>query len=382
MKSDGFKRSDISSTKRWVIKVGSSLITNDGKGIDVNFIDNLVTQVVQLHNKGIELCIVSSGSIAEGRKRLGIKPKNISELQAAAAVGQTGLVEQFGKSFAAFDKHAAQILLTHEDLADRQRYLNAKTTIGSLLAMQVVPVINENDTVVTKEIQFGDNDTLAALIANVIEADVLVLLTDKKGLYNKDPSIDTQAEFISDINTDDQLLDTFAGESRSGLGRGGMITKVRSARMAARSGANTIIASGREPDVLHNIFLGKPIGSLLHTSIAPLTARRQWMLGQLRTKGCLQLDEGASHALLTKGVSLLPVGVESVTGHFQRGDLVDCITASGTTIARGLVNYSSQETKRILGADSRTIEKHLGYISESELIHRDNLVLVSIKPNT
>ena len=376
MTSDAFNRSDIASTKRWVIKIGSSLITNDGKGIDAGFVDNLVEQVVRLQNKGIDICIVSSGSVAEGRKRLGIKPKQISELQAAAAVGQTGLVEQFGKSFAKFDKQTAQILLTHEDLADRQRYLNAKTTIRSLLAMKVVPVINENDTVVTKEIQFGDNDTLAALIANLVEADILVLLTDKKGIYNKDPSINSQAELISDINTNDHMLDVFAGESRSGLGRGGMITKVRSARMAARSGSNTIIASGRELNVLHNIFIGESIGSLLHASIAPLKARRQWMVGQLRTKGSLQLDKGASNAILTKGVSLLPVGVEVATGNFQRGDLVDCITESGATIARGLVNYSLQETQKILGADSRTIKDHLGYISEAELIHRDNLVLV------
>ena len=373
---DRLDRSAIASTRRWIIKVGSSLITNDGKGLDACFIDNLIAQAVRLQQQGVDLCIVSSGSIAEGRQRLGLQPKSMSELQAAAAVGQAGLVEQFSKSLAVFGRQAAQILLTHEDLADRHRYLNAKTTIRSLLAMQVMPIINENDTVVTNEIKFGDNDTLAALIANLTEADLLVLLTDKQGLYDEDPSINPQAQLIKEADCDDEKLDKYAGQSRSGLGRGGMVTKIGSARLAARSGSSTIIASGRDPDILQNIFSGEQVGSLLRASIAPMTARRQWMAGQLRTKGSVQLDSGAANAVLHRGVSLLPVGVEAVKGIFHRGDMVDCLDASGGIIARGLINYNYQETEKILKADSRAIKERLGYIIEPELIHRDNMVIV------
>jgi glutamate 5-kinase len=367
----------IKRARRWVIKIGSSLLTDNGRGLDVAAIQGWVAQVHALQQQGVEVVLVSSGAVAAGMARLGWhkRPSTVHELQAAAAVGQMGLVQAYENAFQAYGAHTAQILLDHDDLSNRERYLNAQSTLKTLLRLKVVPVVNENDTVVTEEIRFGDNDTLAALVANLVEADVLILLTDQEGMYDSDPRTNSAAQLIDNLPASSAELDNMAGEGGL-LGRGGMITKVRASRLAARSGANTVIVGGRIDNVLLLLYEGASVGTLLLAGQQPQAARKRWLAGQLQSRGELMLDEGAVNVLRRSGKSLLPVGVVSVTGQFTRGDMVICRAATGQEIARGLVNYSYQEAQKIIGKSSDSIESLLGYKNEEELIHRDNLVLV------
>ncbi len=371
-------RENFKHAKRIVVKIGSSLLTKGGKGLDKTAIAQWVEQMAALRKSGVDVILVSSGSVAEGVWRLGLKarPTTLHELQAAAAVGQMGLVRVFDDTFQQHDVHASQVLLTHDDLSNRQRYLNARSTLLTLLQFGVVPVINENDTVATEEIRFGDNDTLAALVANLVEADLLLILTDQQGLFTADPSVDTDATLISQINVNDERLESMAGESRSGLGRGGMSTKVSAARLAARSGAATVIAAGATNNVIQAVLNGDVIGTHFLPDIEPLLARKRWLAGQLQVKGQLVLDNGAVEMLKNNGKSLLAVGVKWATGQFERGELVSCLDQNGVEIARGLVNYGSEETQKIAGKSSADFQLILGYADDLELIHRDNLVLI------
>jgi len=371
------KRQKLTTARRWVIKIGSALLTDNGVGLNREDIAKWVEQMAHLRQQGVELVLVSSGSIAEGMCRLGWqqRPHALHALQAAAAVGQMGLVQAWESSFSKFGLHTAQILLTHDDLSNRTRYLNARSTIRSLLELGVVPVINENDTVITDEIRVGDNDTLAALAANLVEAEHLIILTDQAGLYEQDPRQHKHAELIQEAAADDARLDAMAGEAGGQLGRGGMATKLRAARLAARSGTCTVIASGREPDALLRIRAAEQLGTLLTANQVPLAAHKQWLAGHLQLRGKLMLDEGAVKVLKTAGKSLLAVGVTGVEGQFSRGEVVACLDSHGREIARGLVNYSSDEVRRLLGQSSEQIEKILGYVAEPELIHRDDMVV-------
>jgi len=366
------------AAKRLVIKIGSSLLTNDGRGLDLAAIEAWADQMAQLALAGKAVVLVSSGAIAEGMSRLAWKkrPQSIHELQAAAAVGQMGLVQVYESCFRRHGLHAAQILLTHDDLADRKRYLNARSTLATLLKLKVIPVINENDTVATDEIRFGDNDTLGALVTNLIEADVFVILTDQEGLFSADPRKDPTASLVRMATAGDPQLETMAGGAGSALGRGGMLTKVLAAKRAARSGAHTIIVSGREPQALLRLATGEHIGTFLQSGRATLAARKQWIADNLVLHGRLHLDAGAVRALRDDGKSLLPIGVGAVDGEFDRGALVSCVSPDGQEIARGLINYSASETTRLIGCPTSEIEARLGYVDEHELIHRDNLVLL------
>jgi glutamate 5-kinase len=368
-----------SECKRWVIKIGSSLLTDEGRGLDVAAIDSWVDQMVALRRDGLELLLVSSGAVAEGITRLGWseRPHALHELQAAAAVGQMGLIQAYESRFQTYGLHTAQVLLTHDDLANRQRYLNARSTLRTLLGLNVIPVVNENDTVTTEEIRFGDNDTLAALVANLIEAELLVFLTDQQGLFSSDPRANADAELIQEAQAGAAQLESMASGSGGVLGRGGMLTKVRAAARAARSGTLTVIASGREENILKRIAADDFRGTRLYSASEPLAARKQWLAGQLQVRGSLTLDPGAIKVLQGAGSSLLPVGVTRVEGEFERGDLVVCFGPGGEEVARGLVNYSAAESRRIIGHASKRIESILGYVDEPELIHRDNLVLLT-----
>ena len=370
-------RKDITQSKNWVIKIGSALLTNDGRGLDADAIRRWVAQMVALREAGIQITLVSSGAVAEGMQRMGLqtRPHAIHELQAAAAVGQMGLVQCYESAFQEHGIHTAQILLTHEDTANRERYINARSTLRTLHEMNVIPVVNENDTVVTDEIRFGDNDTLAALVANLVDADLLVILTDQEGLFDSDPRSNKDAKLIGIGAANDDTLMAMAGEG-SALGRGGMLTKLRAARLANRSGTSTMIASGRRESVLKDIQSGTDIGTLLTCNTETLTARKQWLAGQINLRGSLHLDAGAVSKLSQQGCSLLAVGVTAVDGDFLRGAVVSCIDDAGREIARGLVNYNADESRRIIGQSSEHIEQLLGYVGEPELIHRDNLVLV------
>jgi glutamate 5-kinase len=365
--------------RRWVIKIGSALLTANGRGLAVDALDDWVEQIVALRKQGREILLVSSGAVAEGMTRLGWtrRPHALHELQAAAAIGQMGLIQAYESRFQRYGLHTAQVLLTHDDLADRQRYLNSRSTLRTLLRLGVVPVVNENDTVATEEIRFGDNDTLAALVANLVEADLLVLLTDQAGMYDKDPRKDAQAALVTEAHAGDAALEAMAGDAGGALGRGGMLTKVRAAARAARSGTLTVIASGKEEKILLRLAAGETPGTRLFPARAPLAARKQWLAGRLQVRGRLTLDEGATNVLRAAGRSLLPVGVTGVEGDFERGDLVVCYGPAGVEVARGLVNYNAGETRRIIGHPSHRIEEILGYVDEPELIHRDNLVLMS-----
>lgn len=371
-------RSEFAKSKRIVVKIGSALLTDGGKGLNQAAIAVWVAQMAKLKQQGIEVVLVSSGSVAEGMSRLGLtaRPKALHELQAAASVGQMGLVQNFESNFQAHGVHTAQVLLTHDDLSDRKRYLNARSTLLALLNYRVVPVINENDAVATDEIRFGDNDTLAALVANLVEADLLIILTDQLGLFDSDPSVNANAVLIEQISSDDERLEAMAGGSRSGLGRGGMATKVSAARLASRSGASTVIASGDIENVLTKVIAGEQIGTYLYANIEPIVARKQWLAGQLQAKGRLVLDAGAVNVLRTSGKSLLAVGIKAVEGYFNRGELVVCLDSEGVEVARGLVNYKSDEVALIKGCASSQFENILGYADDEEVIHRDNLVLV------
>lgn len=372
------ERRVVRSAQRWVVKIGSSLVTDGGKGIDPEAIARWAAQVAGLRAQGREVLLVSSGAIAEGMKRLGwvSRPHEIHELQAAAAVGQMGLAQAYESGFSKWRLKTAQILLTHEDIADRRRYLNARSTLHTLLQYGVVPIINENDTVVTDEIKLGDNDTLGALVTNLIEADVLVILTDQEGLFTADPRKDASATLVEFGHAMDPQWMAMAGGAGSGIGKGGMLTKVRAAQRAARSGAATVIASGRESEVLLRLAAGESVGTCLAADLAPIAAKKQWMADQLQLRGRLTLDAGAVKVLLEQGKSLLPIGVAAVDGEFERGDVVACMTPDGREIARGLVNYGASDARRILRKPSHEIEAILGFIEETELIHRDNLILI------
>jgi glutamate 5-kinase len=368
----------LTQAPRIVVKIGSSLLTNDGQGLDRSAIAQWAGQIAALRRAGREVVLVSSGAIAEGLQRLGWsrRPSALHELQAAAAVGQMGLVQVYERCFDAHGLRTAQILLTHEDLADRRRYLNARSTLRTLLQLGVIPIINENDTVVVDEIRFGDNDTLGALVTNLIEADCLVILTDQPGLFTADPRRDPAARLVGHARADDPALEAMAGGSGTAIGTGGMATKVMAARRAARSGAHTIIVSGREPRVLERLAQGEALGSHLEAATRPLAARKQWLADHLQVRGRLHLDAGASQALVRDGKSLLPIGVSAVEGEFGRGEVVSCLDPAGREIARGLSNYAADEARRILRLPSSAIEAALGFIDEDELIHRDNLVIV------
>ena len=367
----------LKNAHRVVVKVGSALVTNDGRGLDFEAIARWATQIAALQKAGKEVLLVSSGAIAEGVLRLGWKsrPKRLFELQAAAAVGQMGLVQAYETRFAGHGIKTAQILLTHADLADRERYLNARDTLIEILRLGCVPIINENDTVVTDEIKVGDNDTLGALVTNLVEADAFVILTDQKGLYTADPRKDPTAVFVAQAVAGDPALEKMAGGAASTLSKGGMITKILAAKRAARSGAATIIASGREKDVLIRLSQGEAIGTELSPRQAPMHARSQWLADHLRCEGRVILDAGAAAALLKRKTSLLPVGVKAVEGDFVRGDVVACTDEKGVESARGLANYASSEIRMIKGKHTEEIEGVLGYCAQPEFIHRDNLVM-------
>ncbi|QOR41000.1 glutamate 5-kinase [Billgrantia diversa] len=370
-------RDALRGARRVVVKIGSALLTNDGRGLDEAAIGGWVDQIAALHRQGVEVVLVSSGAVAAGMVRLGwqARPSAVHELQAAAAVGQNGLTQCYEHHFARHGLLTAQVLLTHDDLSNRKRYLNARSALRTLVDLRVVPVVNENDTVVTDEIRFGDNDTLGALVANLLEAEALVILTDQEGLFDADPRHNPAATLVSEGRADDPALAAMAGGGGA-LGRGGMTTKVQAARLAARSGAVTVIASGRQSDVLLRLTRGERLGTLLCPEEAPMAARKRWLAGQLQVRGSLTLDAGAVKVLRGSGSSLLAVGVKALTGDFVRGDMVLCLDEQGQRIAKGLVNYGADEARRILGQPSHQIEAILGYMEAPELIHRDNLVVL------
>ncbi|MEN9773283.1 MAG: gamma-glutamate kinase [Pseudomonadota bacterium] len=369
----------VAGARRLVVKVGSSLVTNEGRGLDRIAIARWAGEIARLREGGREVVLVSSGAVAEGMKRLGWskRPSDMHELQAAAAVGQMGLAHVYESCFADLGLRSAQVLLTHDDLADRKRYLNARSTLLTLLRLGVVPVINENDTVVTDEIKFGDNDTLGALVTNLIDADALVILTDQLGLFTADPRRDPDARLLDTVRAGDPRLEAIAGGTGSSIARGGMITKVLAARRAASAGAHTVVASGRAERVLQRLAAGESVGTQFIAALPRLAARKQWLADHLQLRGAVRVDEGALQALRAAGSSLLPIGVTQVSGEFERGEAIAIVDAAGHEIGRGLVNYSATETRRIMRRPSSEIESLLGFSEAPELIHRDNLVLHS-----
>ena len=364
--------------KRWVIKIGSALLTKDGKGLDYAAMAEWTKQIATLREQDIEVILVSSGSVAEGMSRMGwtSRPKELAELQAAAAIGQTGLIEAYQSEFKKYQIQAAQVLLTHDEVSSRKRYLNARNTLRALLKFKALPIINENDTVALEELRLGDNDTLAALVANITEADLLVILTDQEGLFTKDPRHNDDAILISEESASNSDLLSYVGEIATTLGSGGMATKLIAAQRAAKSGCATIIASGRKTDVISQISQGENIGTFLKPNDSQLSARKQWIASQVQASGSLTLDIGASKAIQTQGTSLLPIGVESAEGSFKRGDVVDCKNQNGELIARGLINYTSDEVSKLFKQPSNKISDIVGYAGDTELIHRDNLVVL------
>jgi glutamate 5-kinase len=371
-------RTEVQEAKRWVIKIGSAVLTDDGRGLDRTSIQHWVEQIVELRNRGVEIVLVSSGAVAEGMSRLGWKnrPEALHELQAAAAIGQMGLVQAYESCFQQYGIHTAQILLDHDDLSNRERYLNARSTMQTLIELGAISVVNENDTVVTDEIRFGDNDTLAALVANLVQADLLVILTDQDGLFDKDPRSHADAALIPRAAASDETLEGMASGAGGRLGRGGMSTKIRAAKLAARSGCHTIIASGRRQSLLRTLHDDSTPATLLVADEKPMAARKRWLAGQLQMRGQLVLDAGAVTVLRSQGKSLLPVGVKDVVGEFSRGDIVACLDVSGKEIARGLVNYAAEDARRIMGRSSDEIGVILGYVNAAELISRDNMVIM------
>ena len=370
-------RKKLIQTRRWVVKLGSALLSNEGCGLRVDSLSSWVKQLYQLRQKGHEIIIVSSGAIAEGITRLGWKkrPHAVHELQAAAAVGQMGLIKAWGSCFHEYQIQTAQILLDHEVISNRERYLNARSTLRTLIKLGVVPIVNENDTVSTEELRFGDNDTLASLVTHLVDADLMILLTDQEGLYEADPRQNPRAQFIREAEAGDKSLEIYAGEG--GLfGRGGMLTKLRAASIAAKSGVSTVIASGLAEDVLTRISQGEHCGTLLSSHQEALTARKQWLVGQSQINGVLKIDQGAADALSQQGKSLLAVGVIEIEGDFKRGEIVSCVNPRGKEIARGLANYDAVDTRKIMGQASDKFESLLGYVDAAELIHRDDLVLL------
>lgn len=371
------QRAELIQSRRWVVKIGSALLTNDGQGLNREAMAGWVKQMVALRQAGVEIVLVSSGAVAEGIKRLGwtARPKELPALQAAAAVGQMGLAQAWESLFASDGIMTAQVLLTHEDLSNRHRYLNARSTLNFLLAQGVIPVINENDTVATDEIRLGDNDTLGALVANLVGAEVLAILTDQQGLYTADPRNNPDAYLLHQVKVSDPAIVDMASPNGGALGRGGMATKVRAAQRAARSGSVTLIAAGREANVLLRLRAGEILGTLFEPDVEPMSARKQWLGSQLQSRGILTLDAGAVAALREQGKSLLPVGIVAVQGNFERGDVVVCVDMAGQEVARGLVNYDASESHLLKGQPTSAIESLLGYSEEDCLIHRDNLVI-------
>tara|TARA_B110000261_G_scaffold113782_1_gene127103 strand:- start:3081 stop:4217 length:1137 start_codon:yes stop_codon:yes gene_type:complete len=372
------KKFKFSQAEKIVIKLGSSIVTNDGRGLDEKCLSSLIKQIAILNSHKKKIVLVSSGAIAAGLKKLKIKkrPNALSELQSAAAVGQMDLVQVYERLFSQNNLVAAQVLLTHDDLSDRKRYLNARSTIFNLINKNVIPVINENDTVASEEIRFGDNDSLAAMVANLIEADLLVLLTDQEGLFSSDPRADNNAKLIDHAYVDDNNLDKLASGTNSEIGTGGMTTKIMAARRAALSGTHTIIASGRRVNILENLRNDQDIGTFLQSREFKLVARKKWLADNLKLKGKIYIDQGAEKALVDQGKSLLVAGVVKVTGNFDRGEVIQCVNESGSEILKGLVNYNSEEVKRIIGVSSDKIETILGYVNESSLIHRNNMIII------
>jgi len=370
-------RAALSQTRRLVVKIGSALLTRDGQGLNHEGIQDWAGQMAQLRARKLDLVLVTSGAVAAGMQRLGrsSRPHALHELQAMAAVGQMGLVQAYESAFQRHGLHTAQVLLTHDDLANRNRYLNSRSTLRTLLDLGVIPVVNENDTVATEEIRFGDNDTLAALVANLVEADLLLILTDQAGLYDGDPRQHPQAQLVPEGEAGDKRLLDMAGGSGT-LGRGGMRTKLLAAEKAARSGAATIIVSGREKNVLARVLSGEVLGTCLRPAHGRVAARKQWLAGHARVPGTLRLDAGAVRVIRESGKSLLPIGVQAVEGSFTRGEIVSCLDPDGREVARGLVNYNSDDTTRIIGQATDKIESILGYVDEPELIHRDNMVVL------
>lgn len=370
-------RQNVANARRWVIKIGSAVLTDNGQGLSERIIQLLAKDVVELRERGCEVILVSSGAVAAGLARLGIRerPSALDELQAAAAVGQSSLVQAYETAFAPAGYFCAQILLSHDDVKSRDRYLNARATLQTLLSQGVIPIVNENDTVVTDEIRFGDNDTLAALVANLIDADALLMLTDQQGLYDADPRTYSDAKLVEETDAHNTMLDSMVSEG-SALGRGGMISKLRAARLAARSGTVSIIADGRSARSVSRATQGATVGTLFSTAQQPQPARKQWLASLLHPKGELVLDEGACRVITKSGRSLLPVGVKAASGEFARGDLVRCINSEGDEIARGLTNYNREDTQKLLGRSSSDIKALLGFGGEEELIHRDNLITV------
>ena len=371
------ERNRLLKARRWVIKIGSALLTNDGQGFDLGLMAGWVAQICQLRAQGVEVVLVSSGAVASGMEKLGWteRPTTLDRLQAAAAVGQARLVLAWEAAFKKYGIQLAQVLLTHDDHADRERYLNARSTLKALLGMGVIPVINENDVVANDELRFGDNDTLAALVVNQVEADLLVILTDQDGLFTGDPRIDPDAQLVHEAKARDVFLDAMASKGSGSLGRGGMQTKLRAARQAAASGAATVIVGGQGGNEIVQISAGHEIGTLLLPDHEPMAARKQWLHGHLKTSGELILDAGAVEVLKKQGKSLLPVGVIELRGEFYRGEMVSCLDEDGNEVARGLVNYSAKEAKLIIGKTSQEIKTQLGYQREPELLHRDNMIL-------
>jgi glutamate 5-kinase len=368
-------RQRLAAARRWVVKVGSALLTNDGAGLDPTIVQQLADQLAALRARGCDVVLVSSGAIVAGLARLKLteRPHEVHLSQAAAAVGQSALVRAYEESLDPHGVTTAQILLSHADVRARDRYLNARSTLSTLLGMEVLPIVNENDTVVTDEIRLGDNDTLAALVANLVDADALLILTDQDGLMDSDPRERADAQLIQIADVHDPSLDGIAGEG-SALGRGGMATKLSAARLAARSGTSTVIANGRLPDVMTQVAAGEPIGTFLQTHRQPQSARKQWLASLLHAQGKLVLDDGAIRGVSEQGRSLLAIGITAVSGEFRRGDLVSCVDAEGRERARGLVNYSAEEATALIGKASADIESVLGYQGDPEMIHRDNLV--------
>jgi glutamate 5-kinase len=370
-------RTALSQTRRLVVKIGSALLTRDGQGLNHEGIQDWAAQMAQLRARKLDVVLVTSGAVAAGMQRLGrsSRPHALHELQAMAAVGQMGLVQVYESAFQHHGLHTAQVLLTHDDLANRNRYLNSRSTLRTLLDLGVIPVVNENDTVATEEIRFGDNDTLAALVANLVEADLLLILTDQAGLYDGDPRQHPEAQLVPEGEAGDKRLLEMAGGSGA-LGRGGMRTKLLAAEKAARSGAATIIVSGREKNVLARVLSGEVLGTCLRPAQGRVAARKQWLAGHARVPGTLRLDAGAARVIRESGKSLLPIGVQAVEGSFTRGEIVSCLDPDGREVARGLVNYNSDDTARIIGQATDKIESILGYVDEPELIHRDNMVVL------
>lgn len=371
-------RESLVDARTWVVKVGSALLTGNGQGLDGRSLDLWCDQIATLLAAGKRVVLVSSGAVAEGCRRLGFdtRPTTLHELQAAAAVGQSGLIEAYERAFRRRDRRIAMVLLTHDDLSDRQRYLNARTTLATLLDYGVVPVINENDSVATDEIKLGDNDTLAGMVASLLSADLLVLLTDQDGLHESDPRLDPAAPVVHQAAAVDESLDAMAGGGAGRLGRGGMVTKVAAARLAALSGAHTVIANGHAPDILGRLARGEDCGTLLTADVAPMDARKRWLAGQRHAKGEVVVDLGAAEAIANRGVSVLPAGVTDAAGTFRRGDMVRVVDPRGRTVAKGLSNYDAAEARKLAGCKSSQIEAILGYVDEPELIHRDNLVVL------